>query len=178
MSSKKYRPKIQETIQPNLIPMVDIMFLMLLFFMLGADMSQRETENLILPQADKVQENPKEKAAGEIVTVVNLFHKPTGDGFVCPAQKTGLCRDVEHHVIVIRGQEYSFDTFPAQIKAEADESLEPDKDPEAGKQLSARKVTIRADRTAPFGLVQKIIEACGVAGIYKIEVGAARPPEG
>ena len=29
---------------PNLIPMIDIMFLLLLFFMLGADMGQRELE--------------------------------------------------------------------------------------------------------------------------------------
>src|SRR5262245_21409723 len=155
--------------------MVDIMFLMLLFFMLGADMSQRETEDLILPQADKVQENPKEKAQGEVVTVVNLQHDAAIN---CPAQRTGLCRELPHYIILIRGQPYSFDSFKEQIKAEADASLEQDIDPAAGKQLSARKVTIRADRTAPFGLVQQIIETCGTYGIYKIEVGAARPPEG
>ena len=172
---KKFRPKLEESVQPNLVPMVDIMFLMLLFFMLGADMSQRETEDLILPEADKVQENPKEKAAGEVVTIVNLQHDAA---ITCPAQRTGLCRELPHYIILIRGQEYSFDAFPEQIKAEADASLEPDVDPLAGKQLSARKVTIRADRTAPFGLVQRIIETCGANGIYKIEVGAAQPPKG
>jgi biopolymer transport protein ExbD len=173
-SSKKFKPKLEENVQPNLVPMVDIMFLMLLFFMLGADMSQRETEDLILPTADKVQENPKEKAAGEIVTVVNLQHDAA---ITCPAQRTGLCRELPHYIILIRGQAFTFDSFPAQIKAEAESSLEPDIDPLAGKQLSARKVTIRADRTAPFGLVQSIITICGTNGIYKIEVGAARPPE-
>ena len=174
-NKKKYKPKLEESVQPNLVPMVDIMFLMLLFFMLGADMSQRETEDLILPQADKVPENPKEKAVGEVVTVVNLQHD---SALSCPAQRTGLCRDLSHYIILIRGQQYSFDSFPEQIKEEANASLEPDIDPEANRQLSARKVTIRADRTAPFGLVQKIIEICGSNGIYKIEVGAARPPAG
>ena len=42
----------QNTISPNIIPMVDIVFLILLFFMLGADMGQRELEEVVLPQAE------------------------------------------------------------------------------------------------------------------------------
>ena len=39
--------------------MIDIMFLLLLFFMLGADMGQREKEELILPNADKIKDEEK-----------------------------------------------------------------------------------------------------------------------
>jgi biopolymer transport protein ExbD len=39
-------------VAPNLVPMVDIMFLLLLFFMLGADMGQRELEEVLLPKAE------------------------------------------------------------------------------------------------------------------------------
>ena len=35
---------VEESVGCNLIPMIDIMFLLLLFFMLGADMSQRDLE--------------------------------------------------------------------------------------------------------------------------------------
>ena len=50
--------------------------------------------------------------------------------------------------------------------------------PQAGVRLSARKLIIRADKSAPYGHVNKIIEYAGTAGIYKIEVGAAVPPKG
>ncbi len=176
--ARKKTLQVKEDVTCNLIPMVDIMFLLLLFFILGADMSQRETEDLVLPQADQVQEQPKEKSSDERHTTVNLFHRPAGGGFSCPAQQRGVCRDTAHYAIAIRGKEYTYEAFPDQIKSEADAALEPDVDPAAGKRLSATKVTIRADRAAPFGMVQKIIEVCGLAGIYKIEVGAARPPEG
>ena len=43
--------KAEEDVSPNLIPMIDIMFLLLLFFMLNADMSQRELEELTPPIA-------------------------------------------------------------------------------------------------------------------------------
>ena len=56
--------------------------------------------------------------------------------------------------------------------------MEPDIDPAAGQRLSARKLIIRADRAAPYGDVNKIIEYNRTAGIYKIEAGAAVRPTG
>ena len=50
MSRKRSKPSVKEDVTCNLIPMVDIMFLLLLFFILGADMSQREQADLILPE--------------------------------------------------------------------------------------------------------------------------------
>ena len=87
----------------------------------------------------------------------------------------GVCRDNEHWYMTIRSQAYTLDTIKSQIQAEADAALEPDIDPAAGKRLSARKVIIRADQFAPYGHIQRIIEMCGQAGMYKIEVGAAKP---
>ena len=46
-------PETEESVGCNLIPMIDIMFLMLLFFMLGADMTQRELADVKLPKADQ-----------------------------------------------------------------------------------------------------------------------------
>jgi hypothetical protein len=48
-------------------------------------------------------------------------------------------------------------------------------DPKTGKQLSKRKLQIRADGFAPYGFVQKVFEGCALAGIYKIELAAAKP---
>src|SRR5437870_8595879 len=88
---------------PNLVPMIDIMFLLLLFFMLGADMSQRELEEVELPKADQVKDDTKEQNGGSKRTNVNIFHVHTSSGFTCKTHMTGgVCRDLTHWAIAIR----------------------------------------------------------------------------
>ncbi|HKS16719.1 MAG TPA: hypothetical protein VJU16_05365, partial [Planctomycetota bacterium] len=43
--------------------------------------------------------------------------------------------------------------------------------------VSERKVMIRADGAAPYGMPQKAMNVCAKAGMYKIDVGAAQPVE-
>jgi biopolymer transport protein ExbD len=38
-------------------------------------------------------------------------------------------------------------------------------------------VSIRADKAAPFGHINTLIELCSKSGIYKVEIGAAQPPK-
>ena len=56
---KRAKPTVKEDVTCNLIPMVDIMFLLLLFFILGADMTQREQADLVLPTASEIKEDDK-----------------------------------------------------------------------------------------------------------------------
>jgi biopolymer transport protein ExbD len=170
---------VQEDVVCNLIPMVDIMFLLLLFFMLSADMSQRELEDLVLPQGDQVKEQPKDKPTNEKSTTINIFHRPDKGSFSCAVNKrNGICRDNEHWLIAIRSEEFTLDTIKAKLQELADDAREPDVDPEAKVRLSALVVSIRSDKAAPFGTVNKLIEMCSGVGIYKIEIGAAQPPKG
>jgi biopolymer transport protein ExbD len=174
--SKRKVPGVQEDVQCNLIPMIDIMFLLLLFFMLSADMGQREFAEVVLPKADQVKEVDKSKGQDEYLAILNIFHRPESADFACPLYAHGAtCREPSHWLISLRGKEYTRDTIRDQLKIEADEALEETIDKDAGKQLSKRMVTIRADRTAPYGDVQHLIELCGDVGIYKIEVAAAAP---
>src|SRR5581483_227892 len=46
-------------VAPNLVPMVDVMFLLLLFLMVGADMGDRQLEEVRLPVAKTAVEDPK-----------------------------------------------------------------------------------------------------------------------
>jgi biopolymer transport protein ExbD len=175
--SRRKVPGVQEDVQCNLIPMIDIMFLLLLFFMLSADMGQREFADVILPQADQVKEDPKDKG-GDKFTTLNIFHRPESGDFSCPLYAHGaICRDASHWLISLRGADYTHDTVKDQLKIEADSNLEPEVDKEAGKQLSAQSVIIRADRGAPYGDVQGLIQLCGEVGLYKIQVAAAAPPK-
>jgi biopolymer transport protein ExbD len=165
-------PAVEETVGCNLIPMIDIMFLLLLFFMLGADMSQRDLEEVVLPQADMVQADSNQQTGD--LTTVNVAH---ATGIKCATHDNGgICRDESHWVMAIRGKEFNRDTLNVQLQVEASLSQEPTPDANSGKRLSARMVMIRADQNAPYGLVQKVIEGCSFAGIYKIQVGAAKPP--
>jgi len=173
MGHKREKPEVKEDISPNLIPMIDIMFLLLLFFMLGADMGQREKEELILPNADKVKEEKKEREGS--LTTINIHHQPD-KGVACPiADNGGICRDESHWKWAISGHDYNKDTIKPQLQILADFNLQATPDPVAKKRLSERKVLIRADKDAPYGDVQKVIEYAGVAGMYEIEIGAAKP---
>lgn len=121
-SRRKKAPALKDDVAPNLIPMVDIMFLLLLFFILGADMSQREQADLVLPPADMVKEE-KEKSVEEATTTINIQHRPESGGFQCPVNKRGqVCRDKDHWQVVIRGKELAWENVEAQIKAEAEET--------------------------------------------------------
>jgi hypothetical protein len=141
-------------------------------------MSQRERAELVLPTASEIKEDEKVRSA-DPTTTVNIQHRPESAGFKCATNvRGGYCRDMEHWMMVIRDRDFTRDSVKAQLQIEAEESMETDIDPLAGVRLSARKVIIRADRAAPYGDIQKLIEICSLVGIYKIEVGAAVPPKG
>jgi biopolymer transport protein ExbD len=179
MSRKKI--EIQEEISPNLIPMIDIMFLLLLFFMLGADMGQRELEEVFLPKAVALKEDSQEQTP-EVKSrlTVNIYHRYATDKFRCDLFANGdVCRDSSHWLIGIKGKNYSDPKkLEAQLKVESGADPNPPAG-EAGKKpkFSERSVMVRADASAPYRMAQQVITTCAKAGIYKIEVGAARPPD-
>ncbi len=161
---KRVRPMLQEEITPNLIPMIDIMFLLLLFLMLGADMGQREFEDVTLPTASAVKEDKDRDKLG--ITIVNVYHRFEAQ---CEKYKEGgICIDRSHWSIGVRGVDYTPQSIGTLIKGEAELARDP-----TNPALSERKIMIRADQAALYEYVQKVIEACAIAGLYKIEIGAA-----
>src|SRR5262245_25090100 len=112
--SKFSTPAAEESVGCNLIPMIDIMFLLLLFFMLGADMTQRELAAVVLPKADKCKEDDanKAKTSGPPRTTVNVYHRPTSSAFACAAHDGhAICRDDSHWLIDVRKKEYTRETL-------------------------------------------------------------------
>jgi biopolymer transport protein ExbD len=171
----------QENIAPNLIPMVDIMFLLLLFLMLGSDMGQRELEELNLSKATHVEEDKaREGMVQEDRLTINVYHLPdSGMVYVkCDTYaKHETCRNPEHWKIAVRGVDYRTADdarFKALLKMESDLGK---KNPRLDK-FSERKIMLRADGSAPYSLVQSVMYSCSFAGMYKIECGAAKLPKG
>lgn len=174
---KRKKANVEESVMCNLIAMVDIMFLLLLFFMLGADMGQRELAELVLPKADQVKPDDKKVDVKDVYSTINVHHRYEEAGFTCPINKAGgVCREADHWRYAIRGREYTQADILPELQEAAAEAMETEIDPKAGQLLSRRKVLIRADLSAPFGDVNKLIELCGQAKMYKIEVAAAQPP--
>jgi biopolymer transport protein ExbD len=159
----KNQPKTQEHVNPNLIPMIDIMFLLLLFFMLGADMGHRELETVRLPEAAQATKDTQQDKEGRLT--INANHR---EQVTCPTYASKkVCRDDAHWEIAFRGKNCTDPEVLAKALSDAG-------NPPAGP-LSDRRVMIRADAGAPFGLAQRAMNVCAQKGIFKIEVGAAKP---
>lgn len=166
---------VQDPQIPNLIPMIDIMFLLLLFFLLGADMAAREDATMVLPDTDKAKEIDPNRIESEPETTINIHHEPDAGGGCAVYENAGICRAKDHWKWSISGRSYTRETIGEKLKELADLSPEDHVDEQAKKILSRRKIMIRADRTAPYGDVQKVIEMCGQATLYKVAVVGALP---
>jgi biopolymer transport protein ExbD len=157
------QPKISQHVNPNLIPMIDIMFLLLLFFMLGADMGHRELESVRLPLSKEAKGDTQQEKEGRLT--INANHKEQA---TCPEYKNKMiCRHEAHWEIAFRGKDC---TAPAALAKALTETATTDR-----MVLADRRVMIRADAGAPFGLPQRAMNVCAQQGIFRIEVGAAKP---
>ena len=170
-------------VAPNLVPMVDIMFLLLLFFMLGADMGQRELEEVMLPIADSVKEDKQDIDASKLENqrlTINVFHETPDD----EKREKGECQDYAksresgtvchvdgHWAVGIHGEEFK---EPEKLKGRLQEIVLIDREKrgetklvvEAGKPRPASelRVMIRADGAALYSRVQMAMNACGASG--------------
>jgi len=166
--------KTSSEVAPNLIPMVDIMFLLLLFFMLGADMGHRELEKVSLPLAKSIKEDKEVPGQRIDRLTINIYHRYESEIHCEAFSKLEVCRNDAHWRIGVKGHDYN--QQEKLIKVLEEDSADY-RDPSMGT-LSKRKVMVRADASSPYGYVEDVMHACAAVGIYMIECGAARPVEG
>jgi biopolymer transport protein ExbD len=175
--SKFAPPAVEESVSVNVVPLVDIMFLLLLFLMVGGDMSHRESTELMLPKADKAQEADRE-AEGKRYSVINIH--PLKDALTDSDRMAPWFRDKANWSFAIQGREFpDYWALVDELKIIGSTKLEdtPLEGTKPPKYLSAVFVTIRADRSAPYIMIQEAMQACSEASLYKIEVGAAKPTD-
>jgi biopolymer transport protein ExbD len=156
--SKKHQG---EDVTMDMTPMIDVVFQLIIFFVLITDMSQKELEDLVLPLALNAVEdkpNPEDRRAivnvrqdGTIVVKREVIYDPEKDDYA-PLEKF-----LSQKASVMRQEEI------------------PDGPP--GKKFPSDPVLIRADENTPFKMIQKIMELCGKQGIqiWKIELAASMP---
>jgi len=137
-------------------PMIDVVFNLIIFFMIVTDLTQQELEDLVLPKADMAQkdENPEEKRI-----IININRKGEyihrRKNFKCVDDAIGHIRD--HLSTMVKN-------FPRE-KGPGDPSMWPSEQP----------VLIRADFKTEFKYIQKVMQICAEKGIliYKIELACS-----
>ena len=138
----------------NTTPMIDVVFLLIIFFMIVTDLTQQELEDLILPSADMAQkdENPPEKRM-----IININRE--GE-YIVRRRNQGL---VDHCLDRIENQ--------LALQAALNEREEDG--------CSKQPILIRADRETEFKYIQKVLELCGKEGIkiYKIDLASSMDVE-
>jgi biopolymer transport protein ExbD len=187
-------------IEVDMTPMIDLTFLLIIFFIIVNDMSKKDLEELKLPVAKMAgHDEPPETRP-----ILNVRWFPAGEvpTFVVEQYATmgiGIPQDQEWSDIVWRGnllywpnkdpkgrtdpirkgrpdyywelESTAKDEWLPNFTYEWDESLKKD--------LPDDPILIRADRNTPFKYIQKIMEVCTREGIliWRVQLAASETPE-
>lgn len=161
----------EEKLAFSMTPMIDIVFQLIIFFMLVTDFMQQDLARVWLPLASAaVEDNQPDPDR----LVINIHHAPPGNCDELQYNNDGEllhpCLDETHWKIMIKGREISLDELEKEIRLEGDKDRAP-----SG--ISDRAIMIRSDGGAPYRMVQKVFEACARTRVWKIEIGAIKPAE-
>lgn len=135
----------------DMTPMIDCVFLLIIFFMIVSDISQQDLAEIKLPKAEMAQKDENEEGR----MIVNIH--PNGE-------------------LEIKRQRYaSLDSADARAALQAYLANEVSKGKKDEKGLSERSLLVRADMKTQFKEVQKVMQICGLKGIqiYKVHLAAS-----
>jgi len=145
----------------DMTPMIDVVFLLIIFFMIITDLTQQDLEVLVLPVAVEAVEDKPEK--NERRPIVNIRQ----DGTV-----------IVRREVIYSPEDDDYTKLRAYL---VDMAQLMDKDIPEGLSIEVPDdpILIRADENTPFKMIQKIMEFCGQKGIqiWKVELAASQPPD-
>jgi len=138
----------------DMTPMIDVVFLMIIFFMIVSDMSQQDLAELVLPKADMAQDDETEEGR----MIINIVE--SGDLEI---------KRVAYKSLDDPDAQSAVRTYLQNAVALGE------KDPKYP-DLSARSLLVRADKQTKFKEVQKLMRIAAETGIgiYKIDLAAAQ----
>lgn len=135
----------------DMTPMIDVVFLLIIFFMCVSEMVRVEYESLVLPKATQAVEI-MERPPLEVVNVTCQYDPVIGEvqsDIIIRQTKYNDAARLQHHLAV----------EAARYKD--------------GDRHTSLKVRIRADDRASYQKVQQVMVACMKAGIKEVSFGAA-----
>lgn len=147
-------PDLPSLPAPNVTALIDILMLLLVFFMMGGQFGQREEEEVRLPRGLSLTSDCGVWRLRHLV--INVYHRTdrTCRGY---ARREGCMLD-EHWLLDIKGQDCTKPRALAQVL---------EKETAAHDDL---RVLLRADEAAPFGRVQQALQGCSAQGLYRVKV--------
>ena len=153
----------------DMTPMIDVVFNLIIFFMIITDLTQQDLEELQLPMAKyAVEDKPPPDQWRPILNVQY-------DG------KIIVKRDVLYDPEVDANKADPYEKVKQWLASAALRMKKEYFDPEGktGPLIPDEPLLIRADETTPFKHVQKIMEFCGVQNImiWKVQLACSVPDE-
>jgi biopolymer transport protein ExbD len=147
-------------VDADMTPIIDVVFNLIIFFMIASELNNRQVEQIMIPFADRAEKLAK-LDQGKVEKVLQVNVLVTG-------------------VVKVRGIGYSVDAtmknYPQlsefmEIEAAGYEREAPEPG-QSGTPPSALRVNIRADRESRFRYVQGVFDACVKNGVYKTSLAA------
>lgn len=186
MAARKRKKPPEAELDINLTPMIDVVFNLIIFFMIITDMTQKDLEFLVLPMANLavVDENPDPERI--IINVINM------DGTETRKRIESGELSLERPPIMMGSKQVaSLKDMRRQLRDRANPVRWPDVEKgevAPGLYPSRKPVLVRVDQGQIFGWVQAIMSYCTfVPGndmaaelresplIYKFEIAVAEP---
>jgi biopolymer transport protein ExbD len=147
-------PTVQEPGPPRLVALLDVLFVLLLFLLFVGPLGRRQ-DPVHLPRARCFSECLKQMPRPRMV--VTVHHGPEDE---CGRYRRGqVCEDVGHWHLSADGVPVTDATNLASVLID-----------------EGRRLILRADAGAPFGVVQTALGACAEAGIQSVAVNARWQP--
>ena len=154
----------EQEMDMNMTPMIDVVFLLIIFFMVITDLTQQDLEELKLPTAENAQ--PDKPKPDEFRPVVNIKQ----DGSIWVKRKELYDPENPDDYKMVR--EYLSDVAKMMEREKFDgtPTTRNDKDSIPGEAL-----LVRADQFSAFKHTQKVMEQCGYKGIqiWKLQLAAS-----
>ncbi len=153
----------QTEMDMNMTPMIDVVFLLIIFFMIITDLTQQDLEDLVLPTANSAVED---KPAPDLVRpIINI-----------PQSGRMIVKKDEKYDPEVDGDDM---TRLERFLVDQANRMPKVFDSEVGAELPDNPLMIRADEYTEFKYIQRIMEICGKKGIqiWKLELAASEDPD-
>ena len=163
MNLAKHDPETEMDL--NMTPMIDVVFLLIIFFMIITDLTQQDLEDLELPVARYA--TPDKPDPDELRPIVNTLY----DGTMV------VRREPYYQPEIDDAKANPFERIQnwLAIVSDAMEQEPLNENDPSGPQVPADPLLIRADQVTPFKFIQNIMQVCGKQGIqiWKVQLAAA-----
>ncbi len=154
---------VQEDAKMDMTPMIDCVFLLLIFFVLVIDLSQQDMEDLILPKAVYME---PDDAPPEVRPIANILQN--GDLYYKKTRYYHATKDGENY----KGIEKLLREWRKELKLSMKPLFEGKKTGPKNPLIPDDPVLIRADKWTEWHYIGKFMTACSqpYAAFWKLEL--------